>query len=158
MKKILVVCHGNINRSPLCAAILKQRTGAEILQAAMMDWVRPLRAAKKMRDAAADLGLDLEEHRSQAATVEMLEEADMVIYMDGGNLKRLKTLAGTDTVDPKWHCLGQYAPGGSLPRIPDPGFMARDSAKFKETVNLIAKSSANLAEVIAKSCKKRQDE
>lgn len=154
-RKILVVCHGNINRSPLCAAILAARCPATILQAALKEITRPERAAKKMRDAAFDLyDIDLSEHRSRPITRAMVHEADMVVYMDNGNLRRLKNLMYIETVPESWHCLAEYAEGFGRPdacfmRIPDPAYMLRDSVEFKQTVSLIAHASVNLARLIA---------
>lgn len=157
MKKVLVLCHGNINRSPLCAALLAQRTGVEILQAALKPITRPERAAKKMREAAAGIGLDLEEHRSQQVTRAMVDEADMVIYMDGGNLKRLKVLMRARYPDISWRCLGEFATK-PVTRIPDPAFQKRDSTVFRDTIALIQDASHNLAKVIAKASNESQDE
>lgn len=150
--RVLVVCHANINRSPLCAALLAQTEGVEVLQAALKDWKRPERAAKKIRVAGEALGVDLEDHRSQPITQKLLYSSNVVIYMDGGNLKRLLVFAGVNVAPLHWHCLGEFA---DLPvrRIPDPGFQAKGSQEFADTVHLIAQATLNLAKVIAPSGK-----
>lgn len=147
MHKILVLCHGNINRSPLCAAVLK-KAGLSVKSAGFLE--DGTRAAKKMRDAAAPLGLDLTEHRSTLITPELTSWADMIVYMDNGNHKRLKAFEEEFPTECRvpWVCLGFYV---RLPRIPDPGFMARDSKEFSDTVALIVRASEALAqELIAK--------
>ena len=79
----------------------------------------------------------------------MPELPDIVIYMDGGNLKRLQAFVGVNVAPLHWHCLGEFA-DPPVHRIPDPGFQAKGSQEFKDTVHLIANATLNLAKVIAK--------
>jgi len=50
------------------------------------------RAARKIRQLLAKHNLDVSEHRSKQVTPEMLREATVIIYMDSGNLKRIKDM------------------------------------------------------------------
>lgn len=152
--KVLVVCHGNINRSPLCAAVLRQeQPDWEVREAALKgtraDW-RPERAAAKMRDAAAALGYNLEAHRSQPISDELLEWADTVIFMDGGNYKRLKALRHDGPgAGKQWVSLGSFNKPW-ISRIPDPNFMKRGSDEFNEVADvIIACSRAAARKLIA---------
>lgn len=146
--RVLVVCHGNVNRSPLCAAVLRRdRPDWEVREAALkstyLDW-RPERAAKKMRDAAADYGLDLSGHRSQPISEASLEWADAVIFMDQGNYRRLQALSPTGGPGGgrQWVSLGSFV-GRS--RIPDPAFLRRGSNEFNDVVSLILSASRECA-------------
>ena len=130
--KILVLCHGNINRSPLCANVLLTHKEPDLYvrQAAIKSiypgW-KPERASKKMRDAAkAEFNIDLSEHKSRKLTREDIAWADFVIYMDNGNLSHLEKFAGTPHRGQTWIALGDYATPPAK-RIPDPAFMARES-------------------------------
>lgn len=151
MKTVLVLCHGNINRSPLCATTLREHvtnwvvTEAALKSAEKPSW-KPERASKKMRGAALELGLNLERHRSKAITKEMLNAADLVVYMDAGNLKRLQEFAGSEDAPPgqSWVCLGGFA-DPIRNRIPDPAFIARGTKEFHDVVQLIHSASLNLA-------------
>ena len=105
------------------------------------------RAAKKMRDAALGHGVDLQYHRSMPITYERLLWAELVVYMDGGNLKRLQALSPEPLPNQLWVCLGSYA-DPPVGRIPDPAFMRRGSAEFERVVNQIYGASTNLAERI----------
>lgn len=145
MNKIMVVCHANVFRSPMAEAVLKFYAGSalEIRSAGFKK--SGVLAAKKMRDAAAERGYDLSRHRSQLATRESLLWADLILYMDGGNYKRLLGMLNGGAVDVVAKCLGEW----SLPpqkRIPDPAFMRRDSNEFKLTVELIEESARRCAE------------
>lgn len=147
MTRVLVVCHGNINRSPLCAAVLARHPELEVRQAALKSWRRPdwrdEPASKKMRDAAIELGLNLERHRSTAISQELLRWAQIVIYMDGGNKARLEAMldeAGDFTTELR--CLGEFA-DPPVGRIPDPAFIKR-GPEFHDVVLLIYRASEAL--------------
>ena len=92
---VLVLCHGNICRSPLAAAVML-RAGLAVTQAGLKEpekGVGNKLAPKKMRDwARENEGLDLSKHRSQGVTEAMLEKADLILYMDTGNMRRLERM------------------------------------------------------------------
>lgn len=141
--RVLVVCHGNINRSALAAAVLRaERPDWEVREAALKSWQndgwRPERAAKKMREAAALHGYDLEAHRSRPITEEDMDWADQVLFMDSGNFKRLLAIRPTPGLGRGWSNLGSFA---GVDRIPDPAFMAKGSPQFDEVVPLIIRAA-----------------
>lgn len=140
---ILVLCHGNINRSPLVHALLRKylhhKPGISVQSAGFVNPGR--RASKKMRDYADNVGVNLEHHRSQLCTAKLVEWADKIIYMDGGNLGRLVELVDAAGLQPlsetnKLVSLGAFA---SPPRnrIPDPAFIKRDTQEFADVVALM---------------------
>lgn len=140
--KLLVVCHGNVCRSPASAAVLR----AELPQG----WdVRSVGlhatagvAAKKMRVAMASLGYDLTAHKPTQLREADLGWADMVLYMDRGNLKRLQAFgAAVDKLQP----LGAYV---GLDSIKDPGFMSGASAEFASVVELLVRASKACARAL----------
>jgi protein-tyrosine-phosphatase len=147
MKRILVLCHGNVNRSALCGAILEQELAgvAEVRSAGFIAGGR--RAAKKTRDAAMQgYDIDLENHRSTQVDAIQIAWADTIIYMDKGNLGRLERIAG-QFGGQRWHCLGEFAEP-AVKRIPDPAFMARGTPEFEATIALIVSASENLAKKV----------
>lgn len=149
--KVLVLCHGNINRSPLCAAVLmKHFPQLEVKQAALKEFKRPERAAAKMRRAAKEFGYDLEAHRSQPITKELLEWADKCIIMDNGNERRLVAFAQEQAVGFSYTRLSSYVLSGVMKSIPDPAFMKADSADFKTVVDIIIDASKRLGESLTK--------
>ena len=149
--RVLVVCHGNINRSPLCAAVLRrERPDWEVREAALKGWdnpaFRPERAAKKMRDEAMRAyGIDLSGHRSRSITISDLDWAEQVVFMDQGNYRRL------DAIHEEWPMvprrlvsLGSFA-SPPVSRIPDPNFMKAGSPEFVAVVDLIYQASLGAA-------------
>lgn len=142
---VLVLCHGNINRSPFCGEILRTFKGLNVVTAGFVNPNKP--ATKKMRLAAQHYHIDLSQHKSQLVTKEMVEAADLVIYMDGGNWARLKELAGSPHPGQEWMGLGSFA----IPprkKIDDPNFISVQNPKFVEVVELIFNSSMNLGKVL----------
>lgn len=89
---VLVLCHGNICRSPLAAAVMKRAGLEDVISAGFKPGGK--RSPKKMREWAAEnaTGIDLSEHRSTEVTAEMLKTAEWILYMDGGQRKRLERL------------------------------------------------------------------
>ena len=109
---ILILCHGNKYRSPLCAAILKKvNPKLEVRSRGFRkDFAR---AAKPIREYAQSIGCNLEEHRSLEVEKDDLLWANLIIFMDPSNLKRLlhKIVEingnSVEQVTADYHCLGE---------------------------------------------------
>lgn len=86
-KNILVVCTGNICRSPIADFMLREKTahlGLNVSSAgvgAMVGWPADPPAVA----VAMSHGLDLGTHRARQLTVEMLVASDLVLTMDQGH-------------------------------------------------------------------------
>lgn len=82
-KTVLVVCHGNICRSPVAGALLAQGLtpyGIAVTSAGFIGFNRP--APPFAIAAAARHGLDLADHRSQPVTAAIARTADLVVVME----------------------------------------------------------------------------
>ena len=82
--KILVVCTGNICRSPMAEVLLRARLdarGAEagVRSAGTLAWHGP--ATREAVEVMHGRGLDLDSHRSQDLTPALIADADLVIGM-----------------------------------------------------------------------------
>jgi protein-tyrosine-phosphatase len=82
---VLIVCSGNICRSPLVEAMLRHRLAdspfrADVSSAGTIDW-----NAKPMADNSVQVlveyGIDPGEHRSRKLTADLLHSADLVVGM-----------------------------------------------------------------------------
>ncbi len=124
--KILLVCLGNICRSPMAAGILKHKlqeqgrvAQIEVASAGTSAYHegRPadLRACTKMQEK----GLDIGAHRARAITFYDFIEYDQIIAMDYSNLHRLKALSPAEYW-PKIRLLMSFVPGSSVQEVPDP--------------------------------------
>ncbi len=139
--RVLVLCHGNINRSPLVEAILR-RHGIKAKSAGFRNPKR--RAAKKMREAAKQLfNIDLEQHRSQLITPGLWLWATVILYMDGPNKQKLMVFkAQNPGLPPRTELnLAVWSPAENKSRIPDPNYTPR-GPEFNKLVDLIG-STAN---------------
>jgi protein-tyrosine-phosphatase len=135
---------GNVNRSPLCAEVLRQQCPSHEIRSAGFGKSNQ-RASKKTRDLAKIMGYDLESHRSLQVNQSMFDWADLVIYMDGGNRKRLVDRCW---ISSKARCLGEWGEP-KLHRIPDPAFMRKDSPGFEKAIMTVIECSQRLARWIA---------
>jgi protein-tyrosine phosphatase len=82
-RSILVVCHGNICRSPFAAGLLRRELGGRgirVESAGFVGFDRPPPAEAIV--AAARRGVDLSEHRSRPLARPLAFAADLVVVMD----------------------------------------------------------------------------
>jgi protein-tyrosine phosphatase len=95
MTEVLLVCTANRCRSPIAAAVLRQRlpAGSEVVvdSAGLMD-----EAAMPVPDEGIALmrryGLNLENHRSRTITIRDLRDHDLVLGMTRGHVRDLLAL------------------------------------------------------------------
>ena len=94
IEHILVICVGNICRSPMAEALLKNalRNQRDITVesaglGAMVDWP----AAEHAEALIAERGLDISGHKARQLTPELLQWADLVLVMEGGHKKAIET-------------------------------------------------------------------
>lgn len=140
--KILFVCHGNINRSSAGEIILKQlKPDWEVQSAGVKDGAGGEKTTLKMRNSLKEGGFPFEGIRSQALTENLLEWADLVFYMDNGNLKRLTRFDPKHSV--KLHPLGELLGKSS---IPDPHF-SPGQEQHKLVVAMILEALQNFVEM-----------
>lgn len=138
-ERVLVVCHGSVCRSPLAYAVLLAAGRDLELRVRGVKSRAGGRAAKKVRDWGATncslvAAATLQAHRSAQLTQDDADWATTVLYMDGGNLKRLGAFGGLDQKDVV--CLGVF---GGATRVPDPNFMKKDSPEFDAALRLVVK-------------------
>jgi len=84
---MLVVCYGNICRSPYGEAALRRFVSAFSLGRIRVDsagFIGPHRAPPpEARDVAASRGLDLSRHQSKLLSPELARGSDLILVMDG---------------------------------------------------------------------------
>jgi protein-tyrosine phosphatase len=98
--RILVVCYGNICRSPMAEALLKrelQRSHLEkqfSVRSAGVGAMPGNPAAPRAQMVAQAHGLDLSAHRSRRLTADMAREADVLVALDEVVEEEIAILAG----------------------------------------------------------------
>ncbi|MFC1226514.1 low molecular weight protein-tyrosine-phosphatase [Pedobacter sp. BG31] len=99
--KILMVCLGNICRSPLAEGIMrhltdKQNLNWEIASAGTGNWHIGRAPDHRSVSAAKALGYDISKQRAQQFNPSMFDYYDLILVMDKNNLADVKSLAKTD--------------------------------------------------------------
>ncbi len=95
---ILMVCLGNICRSPLAEGIVRHLADAEnldwtIASAGTGDWHVGQPADKRSIAIAKTYGYDISKQRAQHFNSKMLEDFDLILVMDKSNLRNVLNLA-----------------------------------------------------------------
>lgn len=84
IEHILVVCTGNICRSPVAAAMLKQLCPGKHIESAGLGAMVGKGVDRTARQLAEAVGLDVTGHVACQLTHEMLQQADLVLVMSHG--------------------------------------------------------------------------
>ena len=97
--KILMVCLGNICRSPLAEGIMRhlvdeQKLGWEIASAGTGDWHVNEPADKRSISVARRFGYDISKQRARHFNKRHFDEFERILVMDQNNLKDVLSLAG----------------------------------------------------------------
>ena len=96
--KILMVCLGNICRSPLAEGIvrhlaLENKLDWEVASAGTGNWHVGQPADRRSIAIAKNYGYDISQQRARHFSADMLDEFDHVLVMDKNNLKDVLRLA-----------------------------------------------------------------
>lgn len=83
LRSVLVVCNGNIFRSPFAAAVLRRALGRNGVAVDSAGFIGPGRPSPADAVAAASRrGIDLRGHRSQLLMPDLVRGADVILVMD----------------------------------------------------------------------------
>jgi len=117
MNTILLVCIGNICRSPVAEALLKRHFPEKAVHSAGIAAMVGRPAHATAQEIAQNHGLDLSGHRARQITEAMCAAADLILVMESDQQRELASRY--PLARGKIRCLGE-TPGGSPFEVADP--------------------------------------
>ncbi|ERS91440.1 low molecular weight protein-tyrosine-phosphatase [Halomonas sp. PBN3] len=121
--RLLIVCTGNICRSPVAEALLRRALPDKRLSSAGLGALVGHGVEPTARELAEADGLDVAGHQARQLTREMLAQADLILVMSQGQRRAIGELAPEALG--KTMLLGKWLPGE--PEIPDPYRKSREA-------------------------------
>ena len=143
MDNILVVCVGNICRSPVGERILAEKVPRLDVRSAGIGAMVGSKADQLASDVAANRGVSLEGHVARQFTSQMGEDSDLILVMEDGHRREIGRRAP--------HLLGRimlFDHWGSRAGIPDPYQKSREYHEF--VFDLISEASESWSKYLAK--------
>lgn len=155
--RVLMVCMGNICRSPTAEALLRTRVELEglsrlvdIESAGTGAWHEGEGADARAAQTAASRGVDLSEHSARRVRDDDFDTFDFVVAMDSHNMDLLNSACPVHLHD-RLSLLLEYAPQLGLSEVPDPYYGSGDG--FARVFDLIDAGTAGLLKAIKKRMK-----
>ncbi|MBB3332564.1 protein-tyrosine phosphatase [Halomonas campaniensis] len=124
-RRLLVVCTGNICRSPVAEAMLRRALPHREISSAGLGALVGHGVEPTARELAAAEGLDVSNYRARQLTAEMLQAADLILVMSQGQRRAVADLAPEALG--KTMLLGKWLDGGKGKEIPDPYRKSREA-------------------------------
>ncbi len=151
-KRIVVICKGNVCRSPFIAEDLKRIFGEEqfsfapvVSRGFLHDEER--RSSDTAHEAASELGIDLSGHRSRSLYSDQLKKDDIYILVDPGHVWELEAMGpGSSSRVIHWGLLDNIF-SGALINDPD----GRDLETYRRVYTRIRRINENLIEYMSSS-------
>ncbi len=150
--KILMVCLGNICRSPLAEGILKDKINsrglkAEVDSAGTAAYHAGEKPDPRSQAIAFKHGIDISKQRARKFEVDDFEQFDKIFAMDTHNFHDIVALANNrHEVEKVEMILNKVHPGKDR-SVPDPYYGGRDG--FQQVYNMLNAACEVIAEEIA---------
>ncbi len=152
--RVLLVCLGNICRSPTAEGVLRQMLAAraprlevDIDSAGTADYHVGRAPDPRSQRAAMRRGIDLSGLRARQVAPEDFERFDLILAMDRQNLRALEALRPR-TSKARLKLFMEYAERPGCVELPDP--YCGDDQDFELVLDLAAAASCGLIEALQK--------
>ncbi len=152
--RVLLVCLGNICRSPTAEGVLRQMLAAEaphlqvdIDSAGTADYHVGSAPDLRSQRAAMRRGIDLSGLRARQVAPDDFERFDLILAMDRQNLRALEALRPR-TSKARLKLFMEYAQRPGCVELPDPYY--GDAEDFELVLDLAAAASRGLIEALQK--------
>ena len=152
MTSILMVCLGNICRSPLAEGILKSKLNSEIFEvdsAGTSAYHKGELPDQRSVEVAQKNGIDITDQRSRPFTKEDFNKFDYIYVMDASNYEDVIAMAENDSEKNKVHLILNKIFPGEDQSVPDPYHNSIDG--FKQVFEMLEESCSVIAKELKKS-------
>ncbi len=146
--KVLMVCLGNICRSPLAEGILKKKIAErglswEIASAGTGNWHIGEPPDPRSQAVAARHGLDISRQRAMQIKPEHLKHYDLILAMDQSNYNNLVNMAQTEEDRAKIRLILDFCYPGENRSVPDPYW---DDNGFEQVYTMLEQACEQIVE------------
>jgi protein-tyrosine phosphatase len=150
--KILMVCLGNICRSPMAEGVLRHlahQRGIDLIvdSAGTADYHVGEAPDKRARAAMKRQSMNIENLRGRQVALTDFTDFDMVLAMDNNNLRDLLRLAPNEEGRRKVELMLTFSSNTGMQEVPDP-YYGPDSG-FDDTFHLLENACNGLLDAIA---------
>lgn len=132
MKKVLMVCLGNICRSPLAEGILKSKVdGTKVFvdSAGTEDWHQGNPPDQRSIDVANYHHIDIANQRSRKFKASDFNEFDLILVMDKTNYIAIASMAESESDRQKIKLILDFSPN-TYSEVPDPYYGGKNGFEF----------------------------
>jgi protein-tyrosine phosphatase len=147
--RVLFVCLGNICRSPAAEGVFRHLVDEAGLSAQLVidsagtgSWHIGEQADARMREVAGRRGISLGSLARQVTPADF-EQYDLILAMDGANLKHLRRMAPPARQD-RIRLFRDFDPDQPGADVPDPYYGGEDG--FTEVLDIVTRTSKRLLE------------
>ena len=146
--KILMVCLGNICRSPLAEGIMQQKVkernlGWEVDSSGTSGWHEGNLPDRRSIEVARANGIDITNQRSRQINAKDLESFDLILAMDSSNYSNILRLATSETQKKKIKLILNYLYPNENRGVPDPYY----EGGFEKVYQMLEKSCENIIQL-----------
>ncbi len=146
-KRILLVCMGNICRSPMAEGIVRHKAGErgisiETDSAGTINNHVGESPDPRAQKCMSGHGIDISDLRARQMRPSDFHQFDLLLAMDSDNLQGLLRIAPDGELARKAKLMMDYAPGHPLREVPDPYYGGAEG--FEEVFNMLEEASDNL--------------
>jgi len=143
--KILMVCLGNICRSPLAEGILKHKVAQqgldwEVDSAGTSNYHVGELPDKRSIAVAQKYGIDISEQRARQFKTSDFSKFDFILVMDSSNYRNVIDLAKSESDKEKVAMIMNFAVAGKDENVPDPYL---DNNGFEEVFSMLDSACAS---------------
>ncbi len=156
MKRILMVCMGNICRSPTAEGVLRQKLAAaglagrvEVDSAGTHAYHVGNPPDERSQRHALRRGVDLSAQRARQVEAADFERFDLLLAMDWDNLALLEDACPDPRYRSRLCLLMSYAPGAGSEVVPDP--YVGGPAAFEQVLDLVERACDGLVDGLSKT-------